>query len=390
MDASERVEERRHLATAFRKQARFAHDYAPLYECLFSTVGDWLGAAGAADPLLDWLLAVSAARDPFTTTNLLVAALHRELLCGNAAAAPLRRYYPTLDGAFSAADCDTVAGLLREVLWDCRAEMAPFIAAATIQTNETSRGLIWRLPLTALPWPAVHLIDMGASAGLNLLADQRIYDLVSRSGEPLTRCGTAGEPAQFTTICAGRTDPLPLLTRRPLPRLVSRTGIDVAPFALDAPGAAETLMAYVWGDHPQRMARLREAIALLGAHPSSQPALAAVQLPDGLDAFLAGLPPSWGRTVPVVLYNSYLTPYLAEKGFTLRRRLDRWARGRQVAWFQLEPRPGAPEFGWCSWTVDLWDGSAYRALRLGWAHPHLTHAQFTDGLARLLRIGAAL
>jgi hypothetical protein len=204
------------------------------------------------------------------------------------------------------------------------------------------------------------------------------------------RIGTGAAAAQFTTACRGEIPVPAALGRRPLPRLLSRTGVDVAPFRLASGADALTLKAYVWADQPQRLVRLQEAIDLALELPATQPPLnlAAARLPEGLDDFLDALPPAWGHDAPVVLFNSYVTPYLSDQGYSLRRRIDRWARGRQVAWFQLEPRSGAPGFGWCSWSVDFWQGESYRALRLGWAHPHLTHATLTDGLAHLLRIGA--
>src|SRR5690606_1327638 len=67
---------------------------------------------------------------------------------------------------------------LRETIFARRDSLAAFIRRANVQTNETGRGLVWLLPVACLGWPAVHLVELGASAGLNLVADQRAYRLV--------------------------------------------------------------------------------------------------------------------------------------------------------------------------------------------------------------------
>ena len=59
-----------------------------------------------------------------------------------------------------------------------REPLAAFIRSANVQTNETGRGLAWLLPVACLGWPAVHLVELGASAGLNLVAERRGYRLM--------------------------------------------------------------------------------------------------------------------------------------------------------------------------------------------------------------------
>jgi hypothetical protein len=46
-----------------------------------------------------------------------------------------------------------------------------------IQTNETARGVLWLVPAALLQIEAAHLVELGASAGLNLLADHRGFTL---------------------------------------------------------------------------------------------------------------------------------------------------------------------------------------------------------------------
>ncbi|MFQ5436798.1 MAG: DUF2332 family protein, partial [Anaerolineae bacterium] len=86
-------------------------------------------------------------------------------------------------------------------IWARRAALAPFLQTATVQTNETGRGLAWLLPLLYTGWEGAHLVDLGASAGLNLAADGRHYQLVAGDKTVLTM-GT-GQPVQFRSEIEG-------------------------------------------------------------------------------------------------------------------------------------------------------------------------------------------
>jgi hypothetical protein len=139
-------------------------------------------------------------------------------------------------------------------------------------------------------------------------------------------------------------------------------------------------VAFVWGDQVERLARLREGLA---AYHQTQPSAAPVRvypadLPAATVSFLQTHVPA-DPPYPVVIYNTYMTVYLADKGTSLRERIGQWAAGqnRPVLWLQWEPaRDGRepPEIGWCAWTADLWQGGEHRRWQLGWVHPHGTAA----------------
>jgi hypothetical protein len=132
----------------------------------------------ADDPLVAWLLQTGQGRSSLDVTLLLAAGLHRHILAS-----------------------DRAVSALRQAILARQESLATFIRAASVQTNETARGLAWLLPLLFTPWPAVHLVDLGASAGLNLAADQRAYRLLDAAdGRLLLDLGHAPSP-QFLVHC---------------------------------------------------------------------------------------------------------------------------------------------------------------------------------------------
>jgi hypothetical protein len=297
----------------------------------------------------------------------------------------LARYFPTVGGHYHQ-DAPDFESILRQTVLSRRDDLATFIQNANVQTNETGRGLCWLLPVLATNWEAIHVVDLGASAGLNLMADLRAYRLVDAdSEETLIDVGWA-RPTQFLTQCTGESKKLALLANRSLPRIVGRTGCDLAPFPLETAADQRTLMAFVWGDQVERMKRLQEGIEVfVQAERSDAPVmLHPIELPYELDAFLQQQVPA-GSDHPVVIYNTYITTYLPDKGESLRHIISRWAESqeRPVLWLQWEiSREGGqpPDYGWCAWTADLWQKHNHHQWKLGWVHPHGAAAEFTSGL----------
>ncbi len=375
------------LAYRFRRQESFAAGYSPLYRRLFAAVSSWLEAPQAqSDPLVDWLLQASQGRRSLDVTLLLAAGLHRDVLAGEPAVAALGRYYPTAGGT-KAADDPQFASALRQAILARRRPLGDFIRTANVQTNETGRGLCWLLPLLAIDWPAIHLVDLGASAGLNLVAERRAFRLVDARTEALVLDLGRARPVQFVTRFHGDLHILDFFRARLLPAITSRTGCDVRPFTLDSERDRLTLKAFVWGDQVERMQRLQEGIeALAPVQLSAAPvALYATGLPDELDIFWADHVPL-EPALPVAVYNTFMTPYLRDKGATLAERIGHWSadQKRPVVWFQWEPaRDGRipPGDEWCLWTADLWQGGDHRRWELGWIHPHGSEGQLGRGLA---------
>jgi hypothetical protein len=349
---------------------------------LFGLVADWLDADPGVDPLADWLVQAGAGRSSFDVPLLLLAGLHRDILNGRAETAELAHYYPTVKGA---RPIDGGLALCFRAAIEARQDaLAEFIAAARVQTNETARGLCWLLPASMTGWPALHLVDLGASAGLNLVADRRHFRVIGGSeGHVLLALGS-GAPPQFSMRSEGRALP-PM--QAVCPAIRSRIGCDLTPLILNSPAEEQTLAAFVWGDQPERLRQLRTGIAALHATNCSQSpvSLFRADLPADLSQFLVERVDRL-TGAPVILYNTYLTAYLADKGATLRSTLASWASQHPwpVLWLQWEPLrngPTPPEFGWLGWTADLWEDGTHRYWHLAWVHPHGTRIAWVPDMA---------
>lgn len=387
------------LALRFRQQQQFSEDYSPLYSALFGTVANWL-AESPDDPIVKWLLEVTTERAAFDVSNLLAAALHHEVLNGRDEVAPLAVYYPTAGGDASpehlfehgsnnsrAASSDFIHALRFAILARQRT-LADFVKSNFVQTNETGRGISWLLPLCLIGWGSVHLIDLGASAGLNLIADLRSFGFIDETGgHPLTKIGQA--PAeQFVVHANGELNRLLAGTNKH-PEVVSRTGGDIHPFVLETAADERVLASFIWADQVERMVRLKEAVAAFHqVQQSSVPVhLCRTSLPDDLFVMLDQQPHDSHE--PVVIYNTFVKIYLPDKGMGLRIQISEWAerQSRPVVWFQWEPpqytsvqNRSAPNLGWLAWTADLWHNKSHHQFQLGWVHPHGRHVQWLPGL----------
>ncbi len=372
------------LARRFRKQQEFAVGYSPLYTRLFGLLADWLTADPQSDPLVEWLLRAGATRATFDVPLLLLAGLHRDVLSGEGEVASLADYYPTVGGTRLPEDGE-LAGALRAAILARKNQLADFLSTATVQTNETARGLCWLLPVFFSGWPAIHLVDLGASAGLNLVADQRSYRLTAGdAGRAVLDLGCA-EPIQFVVAGQGVV-PLPP-AQHSLPAILSRLGCDLAPFSLSTPRDEQTLAAFVWGDQLRRLALLRQGIAALHRirTTSASVQLHPADLPADLPRFLEERITPF-RDAPIVVYNTYLTTYLHDRGASLLPQLAAWAseQSQPVLWLQWETLwqgPPPPDFGWVGWTADLWRDGRHFHWHLAWAHPHGTHIQWLPDIA---------
>ena len=390
LEPSGRNEEQHHrLQRRFRKQQTFTEGYSPLYSRMLGLLADWL-SAGQGDELSRWLLAVAARRASFDVPLLLLAGLHREVLAGNPQVQALARFFPSVGGSH-VADSEDLGDSLRQAVLALRTELAAFVAVATVQTNETGRGLCWLLPTLYPGWPAMHLVELGASAGLNLAADLRHYRLLGGADEndrgrdvtTLLELGR-GQPEQFVVVGEGEFQP-PRSNSTPL--ILSRQGCDLAPLALDSERDEQTLTAFVWADQLQRLALLRQGLAALRRvnQPHTPVRVHQANLPDDLAPLLSERV-SPLDDAPIVLYNTYITTYLHDKGASLRPQLAAWAERhpQPVLWLQWETLwqgPQPPHFGWLGWTADVWIKGRHRCWHLACVHPHGGRIQWLPGLA---------
>jgi len=375
---------RKRLIYRFEKQAEFAAGYSPLFTRLWQAAAAWLRLE---HPLGRWLADVARTRKTFDVPLLFGAGIHRSVLAGHPEADELAAFFPTAGGSRTADDPPFEQVLVRAVsALDKR--LSRFITTQQVQTNETGRGLCWLLPVSYTGWRKIHLLDLGASAGLNLLAERRSYTIVHQDSALDTVQLGSGRPPQFTVRSHGDFSPPPAGCSF---EILSRTGCDKNLLSLAGLEDELTLAAFIWGDQVERMARLTEGIqALRGLEQEGKGiTLCKVDLPGELEGFLHGHVPLL-PACPVVLYNTYLTNYLSDKGASLFSVISRWAKQAQqpIVWLQMEVSPhrkDAPQRGWVLWQADLWHGDEHCHWDLGWCHPHAATVRWLPGIEQWAR-----
>jgi hypothetical protein len=205
------------------------------------------------------------------------------------------------------ADWTDISAVLRKY----RDFLRDFVANQPIQTNEVQRS--WFLApcfaAVANEFEAdeIDIIELGASAGLNLLWDAYRYRY---------RQGNIGpEDAPLELEGEERRDvPSSLLAR--IPRVRSRVGIDNRPVDICSDEGLRLLRAFVWPDQRWRLELLDRAAKHARLRPA--PVLKA----DFVEA-LPGLLHTRSRKTPTVVFETAALGYLErERAFELLRALD--------------------------------------------------------------------
>lgn len=313
--------------------------------------------------------------------NILLAAVHYLLLRG--ADDPLVRHYPTVEAwrsgrglppARSAPGSDDPFSDFATFCRGHREQLAHLVATRATQTNEVGRcaGLLPALASVAgqVDRP-LAVLDIGTSAGLNLLFDRYAYDY-----GPGRATGSTGSPV--TVRCEVRHGEPP----RSVPEVAARAGLDRAPVDLADDDAALWLLACQWPDHLDRFATLRAAIDLArgGGQP---PALHAGDAVADLAATVATLPGA--GDAHLCLVHSWMAAYLDPDGQeALHEAIVAIAGTRPCSWLFAEdpgevpglpvpPAPGAGRVRGATaivhWTLAA-DGRTPRVARLADMHSH--------------------
>jgi hypothetical protein len=202
-------------------------------------------------------------------------------------------------------------------------DVMALLAVRHIQTNECGRSAVLGPGLT---WVASQLngpyclIDVGASAGLNLLCDRFRIDY-----GPHGATGPLDATVQFSCqVVAGRP---PIADR--LPAFVSRIGIDRSPIDLTNPDDARWLLACAWPD-TNRLERTAAAIRLAQSNP---PQVVRGDATAALGGVLEALP---GHATAIVM-TTWAFAYLSvEDRVTFVRLLDQASHHRPIAWLSAE------------------------------------------------------
>ena len=195
------------------------------------------------------------------------------------------------------------------------------------QTNEAGRSsnfiaaMLW-LTEQGLP-PMFDCLEIGSSAGINLMIDRYHYDLAG------VHVGPRPGVMAFTPEWQGRHPPQHRIG------FAGLKGCDVAPVDLTDPAQALRLKAYVWPEHHIRFARIEAAIA---AAEAQKPDLVQSNAADFIEAELAK-PQAEGTTR--VLMHSIVWQYVpadqqARVAAAMEAAGSRATAGRPLAWIALE------------------------------------------------------
>ncbi len=185
--------------------------------------------------------------------NLLFGAVHR-LLDSNREV-PLAMYYPSLS---EPCNCSSGAAFsaFRDFVLSHRESVTDLLATRLVQTNEVRRcAYLFPSMMYAARWfkgRPLALIEIGTSAGLNLLWDKYAY----RYGD-LDGLGDAESPVLIRSEMRGS---IPDCLYDPIPLVTQRVGLDLNIIDTKKPEEAAWLRALIWPERKERRELLDAAL----------------------------------------------------------------------------------------------------------------------------------
>jgi len=346
------------LAERFRAHAG---DATHLYGCAMrGMAADW----EAGGPVRQVCAGYEDAPSGSALQLRLLAGVFRLVLAGEAP--ELVPYYRCLGGDRPPAEAWPV---MRQVVGAHVAELRDALAVAP-QTNEVGRSAALLVGLFDLVAETgvrhVRLLELGASAGLNLLLDRFGF-----AGEGW-RWGPPSSPLQLEGAVEG-----PLRTEELV--VVDRTGCDLAPVDPTTEQGRRLLTSFVWPFDLHRHARLAAALEVAAAGPARvDRAGAAAWLPGEL---AGGAATGAGAEVLTVVWQSVTGLYwpaaeVAAVEATLAEAGGRMLLGRVTMEYDPDEGSGSGTGGAQPSTApavrtELWrPGSPRRRRLLGTAHDH--------------------
>ena len=277
-------------------------------------------------------------------------------MAGGIHALRLKGAEPQLEAIYSGQtnvdDAEIVAAAIRHH----EAELLPWLDGPP-QTNEAGRSanfiaaMLW-LADQGLP-PRFECLEIGSSAGINLMLARYHYDLAG------VQVGPEPGAMRFQPEWKGNAPPDHQI------EIASTRGCDVAPVDLTDPAQALRLKAYIWPEHTVRFERMAAAVAEAA---KAAPDLVRMNAADFIEAELAR-PQEAGTTR--VLMHSIVWQYVPEDQ-QIRVTAAMEAAGaratpeRPLAWIALEANRVLHVH---EMTVRHWPGDAELHL-LARAHPH--------------------
>lgn len=277
-------------------------------------------------------------------------------LAGGVHALHLKGTEPALKAIYNGTQGVDDAAIVATALHRHEAALLPWLDGPP-QTNEAGRSsnfiaaMLW-LADRGLP-PRFQCLEIGSSAGINLMLDRYHYDLAG------VQVGPEPGAMRFAPEWTGNPPPSQAIG------IVSTRGCDVAPVDLTDPDEALRLKAYIWPEHTVRFERMAAAIVEAAKSP---PDLVAMNAADFIEAELAK-PQAAGTTR--VLMHSIVWQYVPEDQ-QARVTAAMEAAGaaatpeRPLAWIALEANRVLHHH---ELVVRYWPGGGEPVL-LARAHPH--------------------
>ena len=302
---------------AFRIQEHYCRsNAAPIYAAICAALADGIDRTtkiGAR--ILDW--PGEPTRDAVPLR--LIGGLHALVLVG---------VDPPLASVF-AGEIDEptlILGVIRVTLARFDAVLEPWLDGPP-QTNEPGRSaalMTGLIAVAAFYGPRLDILEIGSSAGLNLLIDRYRIDLG----------GTMVGPAESSvTIRPDWRGPPPPTAPVTIERV---RGCDIRPMDATDPGVETRLAAFIWAEAPERLERVQRAIAMLRERPVD---LVEADAADWVEARLAE--PQAAGTTRVLMHSvvwQYLPEATAERIRTAMAAAgERATPDRPLAWVTMEP-----------------------------------------------------
>lgn len=341
--------------------------YSPLYEHLARHIAEEL-----------WIPALITRHSRSSFAPMLFLACVRDLALTRPDL-PLAERFAAIVGGADPLDPDPWP-LYRETVAGHQAELGASLETRAIQTNEVGRSAAL-LPAFGVisqrfDERPLALIEVGCSAGLNLLFDQFAitYRRVDPAG-PDHLVGPVGSPVQLTCeIRGGREPQLPNVA----PAVASRVGIDLDPVDVTDPDAMRWLEACIWPDVPHRVERFRAAVELARLDPPT------IRRGNAVDLVADAV-----RSVPddavACLDSTWVLAYFSpDERAELHRLLDQLGAERAIGYVTAEyvddgapwvPPPPRPSVTVAHRSptllgLGLWDHGRTEHRALAWMPPH--------------------
>lgn len=305
------------LARRFRESARTSDRRAPLNAALARII--------ANDPSIATLLGHAPLEQQLPV--LLLAAIHFELL--GTPDHELARWYPNLTQTPRDPSDPGLAAVLGHFVESHTPALLQTLATRHVQTNEVGRTALIVAGLgdpsdELAGRPLAHL-DVGASAGLNLLLDR--VTVCYRSGED-EAVVSAESAAPGLEVVADVRGELPRCTT--LPAIAARRGIDLHPVDLEHEASRRWLEACVWPDQSDRFARLVDAIELARSDPPD------IVIGDAVDDLAEHAAELAEVGVPLVTTTWVLNYLPVEQQRAFVAELDRFGAHHDLVWVFAE------------------------------------------------------